>query len=57
MGKVKGLSSSRKCLKKAPPAEPTPEKDEELAADVDIPGAAPVDEELNALFDEEATDN
>ena len=44
-------------MAKAPPAEPTPEKDEELAADVDIPGAAPVDEELNALFDEEATDN
>ena len=32
----------------------TPEKDEELAADDDIPGAAPVDEEPNALFDEAA---
>ena len=54
MGKVTGLSSSRKRLKKAPHAEVTPEKDEELAADDDIPGAAPVDEELNALFDEAA---
>ena len=54
MGKVKGLSSSRKRLKKAPPAEATPEKDEELAADDDTPGAVPVDEELNALFDEAA---
>ena len=54
MGKVSGLSSSRKRRKKAPPAEVTPEKDEELAADVDIPGAAPDDEELNALFDEAA---
>ena len=54
MGKVSGLSSSRKRRKKAPPAEVTPEKDEELAADDDIPGAAPDDEELNALFDEAA---
>ena len=54
MGKVLGLSSSRKRRKKAPPAEVTPEKDEELAADDDIPGAAPDDEELNALFDEAA---
>ena len=54
MGKVSGLSSSRKRLKKAPPAEVTTEKDEELAADDDIPGAAPVGEELNALFDEAA---
>ena len=54
MGKVCGLSSSRKRRKKAPPAEVTPEKDEELAADDDIPGAAPDDEELNALFDEAA---
>ena len=54
MGKVKGPSSSRKLRKKAPPAEVTPKKDEELAADHDTPGAAPVDEEPNALFEEAA---
>ena len=52
--RAKALSSSRKRLKKAPPAEATPEKDEELAADDGIPGAAPVDEKLNALFHEAA---
>ena len=33
MGKVSGLTSSRKRHRKAPPAKVTPEKDEELVAD------------------------
>ena len=57
MGKVRGLTSSRKRRKKTPPAEVTPEKDEELAADVDIPGAAPVDEKLLVALIDEAADN
>ena len=37
MGKVSGLTSSRKRHRKAPPAKVTPEKDEELVADDDDP--------------------
>ena len=37
IGKVSGLTSSRKRHRKAPPAKVTPEKDEELVADDDDP--------------------
>ena len=54
MGKVCGLTPSRKRRKKAPPAEVTSEKDEELATDDNIPGAAPVGGKPIALIGEAA---